>query len=62
MKEIFELVDAETYAHLQGIKGGPPIQELSIEKARQMLDEYFEQSKAPERTIAKFQGFQSACR
>ena len=52
MKEIIELVDADTYAHLQGIKGGPPIQELSVEKARQMLDEYFEKSQAPKRTIA----------
>ena len=57
MKDIIELVDADTYAHLQAIKGGPPIQDLSVEKARQMLDDYFEQSKAPERAIAKFRDF-----
>ena len=29
-----ELVDAETYAHLQAVREGPPIQEFSIVKER----------------------------
>ena len=57
MKDIAKFVDADTYTHLQAMKGGPPIEELSVEKARQMLDEYFEQSKAPARTIARFRDF-----
>lgn len=60
MKDISKLVDADTYSHLQAIKGGPLFQEVSVETARQMLDEYFEQSKAPERMIADSRDFKVA--